>query len=100
MHVSAAFQTMLRQGTTTVEAKSGYGLSLEAEMKSLDAIEEAAQQWPGTVVPTLLGAHAVPKEFANRREEYVQIVCEEMIPRAAREPDHFQIRAYSASDLW
>jgi imidazolonepropionase len=79
-----ALKEMAAQGTTTVEAKSGYGLSLAAEMKSLEAIREAARQWPGTVVPTLLGAHVVPHEYLDRREEYVRAVCEEMIPQAAR----------------
>jgi imidazolonepropionase len=72
-------------GTTTAEAKSGYGLSLEAEMKSLEAIRDAAKLWPGTVVPTLLGAHVVPKEFARRADEYVRLICEKMIPQAAKQ---------------
>jgi imidazolonepropionase len=83
-YVLAGLKEMLGQGTTTVEAKSGYGLSLEAELKSLDAIGDAARQWPGTIVPTLLGAHAVPREYAGREDEYVRVVCQEMIPRAAK----------------
>ncbi|HEY7351421.1 MAG TPA: imidazolonepropionase [Terriglobales bacterium] len=75
---------MLASGTTTVEAKSGYGLSLEAELKSLEAIRIAARTWPGTAVPTLLGAHVVPSEFEDRPSEYVRIVCEEMIPKAGK----------------
>jgi imidazolonepropionase len=71
-------------GTTTVEAKSGYGLTVESEMKSLEAIREAAARWPGTVVPTLLGAHVVPKEFQGRADEYVDQVCGKMIPQAAK----------------
>jgi imidazolonepropionase len=82
-HVTRALDEMAAQGTTTVEAKSGYGLSFEAEMKSLEAIREAAQQWPGTVVPTLLGAHVVAPEHRQNPEDYVRIVCEEMIPAAA-----------------
>lgn len=82
--ILSTLKEMAAQGTTTVEAKSGYGLSLAAEMKSLEAIREAARQWPGTVVPTLLGAHVVPREYLERREEYVRAVCEGMIPRAAR----------------
>src|SRR5262252_6535599 len=61
--VLAALRDQAKQGTTTVEAKSGYGLSLESELKSLEAIRAAAKQWPGTVISTLLGAHVVPKEF-------------------------------------
>ena len=75
---------MAAHGTTTVEAKSGYGLTVESELKSLEAIREAASRWPGTVVPTLLGAHVVPKEFQGRSQKYVEIVCKEMIPRAAK----------------
>src|SRR6202142_4745184 len=52
-----ALQEMAEQGTTTVEAKSGYGLTVDSEIKSLEAIRSAAAKWPGTVVPTLLGAH-------------------------------------------
>ena len=75
---------MAAQGTTTVEAKSGYGLSFEAEMKSLEAIREASHQWPGTVVPTLLGAHVIAPEYRDHPEEYVRIICEDMIPTAAK----------------
>src|SRR5208283_5445686 len=83
-HVRKAFDDMSAQGTTTVEAKSGYGLSFTAEMKSLEAIREASHQWPGTVVPTLLGAHVVPPEHRDNPEEYVRVICNEMIPTAAR----------------
>jgi imidazolonepropionase len=75
---------MAEHGTTTVEAKSGYGLTLDAEIKSLEAIRDAASRWPGTVIPTLLGAHVVPKEFQGCSQKYVEIVCKEMIPLAAK----------------
>lgn len=84
-HVIHALQQMAAHGTTTVEAKSGYGLTLESEVKSLQAIRQAAAKWPGTVVPTLLGAHSVPKEFAGPSERYVEIVCDEMIPLVAKQ---------------
>jgi imidazolonepropionase len=71
-------------GTTTVEAKSGYGLSLESELKSLQAIRRAAKLWPGTVVPTFLGAHVVPPEYRGRSQSYVEIVCKEMMPAVAK----------------
>jgi imidazolonepropionase len=99
-----ALRLMADQGTTTVEAKSGYGLSLESEIKSLQAIRSAASGWPGPVVPTLLGAHVVPREFRERSKEYVRLVCEEMIPQAARRKlasfvDVFTDRgAFSAGD--
>jgi len=78
-----ALHQMAEQGTTTVEAKSGYGLTVDSEIRSLEAIRGAAAKWPGTVVATLLGAHVVPKEFHGRSQEYVEVVCEEMIPQAA-----------------
>jgi imidazolonepropionase len=80
----AALESMSRQGTSTVEAKSGYGLSLEAEIKSLEALREASRRWPGTLVPTLLGAHVVPPEFRSKPDDYVSLVCEEMIPTVAK----------------
>lgn len=82
--VLSVLSDMAAYGTTTVEAKSGYGLTLESELKSLEAIKGAASSWPGTVVPTLLGAHVVPKEFQGCSQKYVEIVCTEMIPQAAR----------------
>ena len=82
--VLSGFRDMAAHGTTTVEAKSGYGLTLESELKSLEAIREAASNWPGTVVPTLLGAHVVPKEFQGCSQKYVEIVCKDMIPQAAK----------------
>jgi imidazolonepropionase len=82
--VLTALNAMLKQGTTVVEAKSGYGLTLEDEIKSLEAIRDAARQWPGEVVPTLLAAHVVPQEYTGRANEYVRLVCEEMIPLVAK----------------
>jgi imidazolonepropionase len=95
---------MTEHGTTTVEAKSGYGLSLESEIKSLEAIRAAASTWPGTVAPTLLGAHVAPKEFQGRAQDYVDLVCQEMIPQVAKRKlarfvDVFTDRgAFSAED--
>jgi imidazolonepropionase len=82
--VLQSFREIAQHGTTTVEAKSGYGLTVASELKSLEAIRAAAARWPGTVVPTLLGAHVVPKEFQGKAEEYVDQVCQEMIPQAAK----------------
>jgi imidazolonepropionase len=82
--VLSAFEAMLKQGTSVAEAKSGYGLSTEDEIKQLEAIRDAARHWPGTVAPTLLAAHVVPQEYAGRADEYVRMVCEEMIPLAAK----------------
>lgn len=69
-----------RHGTTTIEAKSGYGLDTENELKLLQAIRQAANEVPATLIPTFLGAHAIPPEHKASREEYVRIVAEEMIP--------------------
>jgi len=74
---------MAAHGTTTVEAKSGYGLSAAAELKSLEAIRDAARRWPGTVSSTLLAAHVVPPEFASRPAQYVELICHEIIPLVA-----------------
>jgi imidazolonepropionase len=82
--VLTALNAMLEQGTSVVEAKSGYGLTLEDEIKSLEAIRDAARQWPGEVVPTLLAAHVAPQEYAGRADDYVKKVCDEMIPQVAK----------------
>lgn len=74
---------MVRCGVTTVEAKSGYGLDIETEEKMLDAIDILASD-PNrklNVVPTFLGAHAVPKEYKGRTAEYVDLIISEMLPR-------------------
>jgi len=77
--------TLLANGTTTIEAKSGYGLTLEDELKSLEVVRELNQTTPLTLTPTFLGAHAVPPEFADRTSEYVERLCEDWIPKVARE---------------
>jgi imidazolonepropionase len=73
---------MLEHGTTTVEAKSGYGLDRETELKSLRAIQEAGRRGPVDVYPTFLGAHTVPPEF-DSAAEYVEFVIQEVLPEAA-----------------
>jgi imidazolonepropionase len=73
----------LELGTTTVEAKSGYGLSLADELKCLEAIAEASARHPVDVVPTFLGAHDYPPEYRERRPEYVRSIVDEMLPRVA-----------------
>src|ERR687889_973806 len=73
---------MLEHGTTTAEAKSGYGLDRETELKSLRVIEEAGRSSPVDVVPTFLGAHSVPPEF-DSTAEYVDFVIHEVLPEAA-----------------
>ena len=71
---------MLHLGTTTAEVKSGYGLETASELKMLKAIETLAQSQPLTLIPTFMGAHAVPQEYKDRTEAYVQLIIEEMLP--------------------
>ena len=74
---------MLENGTTTVEAKSGYGLSTRDELKILEVMKRLNQLHAVDVVPTFMGAHAVPPEFKNDANGYVTLVVEEMIPKVA-----------------
>ena len=74
---------MLRTGTTTIEAKSGYGLDHATELKILRVLKRLGEEGPATIVPTLLAAHAVPPEFASRRAKYVRWIAEELIPEVA-----------------
>jgi imidazolonepropionase len=81
-------QRLAAHGTTTVELKSGYGLTLEDEIKSLRVIQRLQRALPIRIVPTFLGAHEIPLEFRAKprtREEYIALLIEEMIPRVARE---------------
>ncbi len=80
-----ALDEMLHLGTTTCEAKSGYGLSLEHELKSLRVIRDLNRHHPMDLVPTFMGAHAVPTEWKENRQEYIRQLCEEMIPSVAEE---------------
>ena len=75
----------LRDGTTTIEAKSGYGLSLEAELKMLRVIRRLGQEGRARYVPTFLGAHEVPGEYRGRTGAYVDLVIHEMLPRVREE---------------
>jgi imidazolonepropionase len=74
---------MLTLGTTTVEVKSGYGLNSASELKMLQAIEALDREHPVDLVPTFLGAHAVPQEYQDHTDEYVSLVIDEMLPAAA-----------------
>ena len=75
---------MLRAGTTTAEAKSGYGLERGAELRMLRAMAWINAEGPMRIVPTLLAAHTVPPEFVDRRAEYVRWIAEELIPEVAK----------------
>jgi len=76
--------TMLLHGTTTVEAKSGYGLNLKDEIKQLEALKQADRSHPVDIIPTFMGAHEVPKEYKNKKHEYIKLLTQEIIP-AVRE---------------
>ena len=75
----------LRSGTTTIEAKSGYGLSLEDELKILRIIKRLGSETPLRYVPTFLGAHSIPAEYRSRRDEYVSLIIDEMLPAVAEQ---------------
>lgn len=75
---------MLAHGTTTCEAKSGYGLDLPSEIKSLQVIQELNRLHPVDLVPTFMGAHAVPPEYKGKKADFVRLIKEEMIPEIAR----------------
>jgi imidazolonepropionase len=74
---------MLRSGTTTIEAKSGYGLNHETELKMLRVLRRLDEEGPVRIVPTLLAAHTVPPEFAAHREDYIRWIAEDLIPEVA-----------------
>jgi imidazolonepropionase len=76
---------MLAYGTTTIEIKTGYGLNVETELKQWQAIRQLQAQTPALLVPTFLGAHAVPAQYKGRADDYVHLVIQEMLPAIARE---------------
>jgi imidazolonepropionase len=80
----ARLDAVLLNGTTTAEAKSGYGLTTESELCMLKAIGELHRIHPVDLVPTFLGAHEVPPEYREKRSEYVDLLVEEMIPEVGR----------------
>lgn len=87
---------LLRQGTTTVEVKSGYGLTLEHELKQLHAIQRAANEWPGTVVPTALLGHAIEGD----EEAFTREVVREVLPAVWHEFPGITIDAYAERGAW
>jgi imidazolonepropionase len=76
---------MIQYGTTTVEVKSGYGLTVEDEIKSLRAARELNKIHPIDIIPTFLGAHAIPPEFKDNPDGYVSLIVKEMLPRITEE---------------
>ncbi len=77
-------RTFLEYGTTTIEAKSGYGLTVADEVKSLEIIAELNREQPLQMIPTFMGAHEIPDVYQNQREEYIRQIVDEMIPLVAR----------------
>ncbi|MBK7597322.1 MAG: imidazolonepropionase [Acidobacteria bacterium] len=75
----------LRSGTTTIEAKSGYGLTVEDELKMLRVVRRLNNEGPIRLVPTFLGAHSIPEEFKDHRADYVNLIVNEMLPKVADE---------------
>jgi len=82
---SSTLAVMLAHGTTTCEVKSGYGLTVAAEIKSLEAVRELQGSQPVELVPTFMGAHAVPDQYKNAKQDYVDLVCGQMIPEVSRQ---------------
>jgi imidazolonepropionase len=78
-------QSLASEGVTTLEVKSGYGLDLASELKMLRVAKRLGEQLGIDVVKTFLGAHALPPEFANRQDDYVRHVCDDMLPAVAKE---------------
>jgi imidazolonepropionase len=87
---------MLREGTTTVEVKSGYGLTIEAELKMLRAIVRAGQDWEGTVVPTAL----LGQSFEGSLDDFARMVVKEMLPEVSREFPGITIDACAEEGAW
>lgn len=84
-HAIPFLDRFMQCGTTTIEAKSGYGLSLADEIKSLHVIKELNRIHPLELIPTFLGAHEIPDEFRHRREAYIELIINEMIPQVVEQ---------------
>lgn len=82
---AARLEAMLAEGVTAIEIKSGYGLDLDSERKMLRVARQLGERYPVTVYTTFLGAHALPPEFAGRADDYIDEVCERMLPVLADE---------------
>ena len=95
-HLKTRLDALLRDGTTTVEIKSGYGLQAEEELKMLRAIVRAGNEWPGTIVPTALLGHA----FEGDLDEYARMVVKEMLPTVSREFPDIAVDAYCEQGAW
>ncbi len=83
--VTKRMDRFLKLGTTTVEAKSGYGLNIESELKSLEVLELVNQNHLIDIIPTFLGAHSIPPEYKTNPDGYIDLLCNEMIPAVAEQ---------------
>lgn len=83
--VSARMDRFISMGTTTIEAKSGYGLDTDSELKSLEVIDEVNETHAMDLVPTFMGGHAFPNEFVHDHDAYINLICNEMIPAVAEQ---------------
>lgn len=78
-------EMMMKMGTGAIEIKSGYGLNTESEIKMLRVIKKLKENLPVPIKSTFLGAHAIPPEYQNKRNEYIQVIIQEMLPKIAEE---------------
>ncbi len=83
--VLSRLDSMLLHGTTTTEAKSGYGLNLEDEIKQLETLKEADSLHPVDIVPTFMGAHEVPEEYKSRKDDYIELIIQEILPQVRQD---------------
>jgi imidazolonepropionase len=94
---NSRLQALVQEGVTTVEIKSGYGLDLETEMRMLRVVRKLGQKNPVTVVPTYLGAHALPPEYEGRSDDYIDFVCQTVMPEVARQKLAVSVDAFCES---
>ncbi|TMP70789.1 imidazolonepropionase, partial [Pseudoalteromonas ruthenica] len=83
VNAKGRLNSLLREGVTTVESKTGYGLDTENELKLLEVNKLLAEHHPIDIHSTFLGAHALPPEYKGQADAYIDIVCDEMLPRVA-----------------
>jgi imidazolonepropionase len=87
----------MHEGVTTVEIKSGYGLDLETEMRMLRVARKLGERYPVTVMPTFLGAHALPPEYEGQSDQYIDFVCQEVLPQVAAQHPAIAVDAFCES---
>lgn len=88
---SKRLKALIKEGVTTIEMKTGYGLDLDSELKMLKVMQKLEENFPTHISKTFLGAHAVPLEYKDRADEYIAYVCEEMMPKISLHVDAVDI---------